>query len=144
MPVILSTGFRYVVLDSKLYSNGQNPYSKDSDTDDDGVTDWDEVMTELLKFDEMGNYTLPTIGDCINALSDVPFYVENAFDVDGYSEDSAKAYVFYHLWDTEILPIKSDPTNADGDEDGFNDNIDVSPLKAILNDHMSYVYGVEV
>lgn len=144
-PVLLSTGYRYVMLDSRLYPNGQNPYGKDSDTDNDGVTGWDEVRNELLKRDGDGNYTLPTIGDCINSLGDVPFYVENVFKADDYSEDYAKAYVFYHLWDTKILPIKSDPTNADGDEDGFNDNIDVSPLKAIcfanFDYYKKYYYG---
>ena len=138
MPVLLSTGFRYVVLDSKLYPNGRNPYGKDSDTDNDGVTDWDEVRNELLKRDGEGNYTLPTIGDCINSLGDVPFYVENVFNVDGYSEDRAKAYVFYHLWDTKILPIKSDPTSVDGDEDGLNDLLDDYPLNPVFNEFVIY------
>lgn len=140
-PVLLSTGFRYVVLDSKLYPNGQNPYGKDSDTDNDGVTDWDEVMTDLLKYDKEGNYTLPTIGDCINLLDDVPFYVENVFKADDYSEDRAKAYVFYHLWDTKILPIKSDPTNVDGDGDGYNDDQDLAPLTPFVNPVM-FIHGL--
>ena len=133
MSALLSTGFSYILLDSKLYPNGKNPYGKDSDTDNDGVTDWDEVRNELLKYDDNGNYTLPTIGDCIGALDDVPFYVENVFKSQNGLEDKIKVLVFSRLWDYEILPIKSDPTSVDGDEDGFDDSQDLVPLVPFVN-----------
>ena len=132
MLVFLSTGFQYVVLDSKLYPDGKNPNRKNSDTDKDGITDWNEVRNDLLKRDSDGNYTLPTIGDCINSLGNVPFYVENAFKAAGELEDYVKADVFSQILDFQILPIKSDPTSADGDEDGIDDaeekKLGTSPL----------------
>lgn len=132
MLVFLSTGFQYVVLDSKLYPNRNNPYRKDADTDKDGITDWDEVINKLLKRDSEGNYTLPTVRDCIKSLGNVPFYVENAFKAAGELEDYVKADVFSQILDFKILPIKSDPTSADGDEDGLDDadeeRLGTSPL----------------
>ena len=43
---ILITGYERITLDSILYPNGENPTGKDSDTDKDGLTDWDEVDVE--------------------------------------------------------------------------------------------------
>lgn len=112
----LSTGFRYVVLDSKLYRNGENPYGRNADTDKDGITDWDEVRNDLLVRESDGSYSLPTVRKCMDSLGDVPFYVENAF------KDAIEAkIIFSYFLDLEILPIRSDPTSADGDGDGLND-----------------------
>lgn len=78
LPVILATGYKKIVLDTLLYPNGENPSDIDSDTDKDGLSDWDEVMTNLLTYDEFGNYTLPTVRECANKLDKVPFYVTEA------------------------------------------------------------------
>ncbi len=109
LPVILATGYQKVILDSKLYPNGYwGGVGTDADTDRDGLTDWDEVKTELLTINGIGDYELPKVIDCYYALDGEPYYVEGAL-----SESKIKS----KFWYAEILPINSDPTSVDGDGD---------------------------
>lgn len=113
LPVILATGYQKIVLDTFLYPNGKNPSGIDTDTDKDGLSDWDEVYNELLTFDESGRCVLPTVYDCMDKLGNVPFYVEKYF--------SSKSYIASSYGGSKVLPIKSDPSNTDSDMDELDD-----------------------
>lgn len=144
MPVILATGYQKVVLDSKLYPNGYwGESSKDADTDRDSLSDWDEVKTELLHINGIGDCELPTVGECIDKLHKIPFYVYDSL----YGNSAISIYLHQ-----PVLPINSDPTNEDGDEDGLSDieEIDFStdPLKSDtdcdgLSDFEEYCIGTD-
>lgn len=116
---ILATGYQQVELDEKL-----NAYNG-SDTDKDTLTDWVEVGGDqwiemgLFSYDEYNNVVLPTVGQCIDALGDVPFYVEGAL-----AENDFKG----SFLNMRVMPISSDPTQEDSDEDGYSDAIDFLPL----------------
>ena len=110
---ITATGYNEIKLDSKLYPNGYwNGLHLDADTDQDGITDWDEVITRLLKETDNG-YELPTVSECKDALGTVPFYVQNAFNSES---EAIELYGSY-----PVLPLRSDPTSIDGDKDGLSD-----------------------
>ena len=127
--VITSTGFvKDIILDTPLRSNDQ--YTKKNkvptDTDKDGIYDWDEVNTEfILNLDKNANISdrdyiiasqLPTIEEMINEY-DWRFYVKNVYG-------KVYSYKASHLKEKSIfiLPIISDPTSIDSDDDGFLDN----------------------
>ena len=106
-PVILSTGYQNITLDSKLYPNGYwQGLNLDSDTDGDGLTDWDEVKTSWLKSDGT-DYILPTIREYMGGLKNFPSFL--CFD--GFEE----------ILDCRILPIESNPAVCDSDDDGVDD-----------------------
>lgn len=110
---ITATGYNEIKLDSKLYPNGYwKGLHHDADTDQDGITDWDEVNTRLLKETDNG-WELPTVSECKDALGTVPFYVQNAF------KNESEAIELYGSY--PVLPLRSDPTSMDGDIDGLSD-----------------------
>ena len=92
--VILSTGLHTVTLDSKLYPKGTNPYGEDSDTDDDGKYDWDEInwnyveeywkeegLPLLAERTSVEMNDMPTISFCMHyEVTHGAFYVGNAFE----------------------------------------------------------------
>ena len=116
---ILATGYQQVELDEKL-----NAYNG-SDTDKDTLTDWVEVGGDqwiemgLFSYDKYNNVVLPTVGQCIDALGDVPFYVEGAL------ADSDFKGSFLNM---RVMPITSDPTQEDSDGDSLCDICDNSKL----------------
>lgn len=134
--VITSTGFvKDIILDTPLRSNDQ--YTKKNkvptDTDKDGIYDWDEVNTEfILNLDKNANISdrdyiitsqLPTIEEMINEY-DWRFYVKNVYrKVYSYKAPHLKEKPIY------ILPIYSSPVDADSDSDGILDIDDESKLK---------------
>lgn len=134
--VITSTGFvKDIILDTPLRSNDQ--YTKKNkvptDTDKDGIYDWDEVNTEfILNLDKNANISdrdyiitrqLPTIEEMINEY-DWRFYVKNVYGkVYSYKASHLKEKPIY------ILPIYSSPVDADSDSDGILDIDDESKLK---------------
>lgn len=109
-----------------------------ADTDGDGLLDFQEINFELFNnngdfigFDENGNLNkLPTVVECTD------IYVST------YGTDNEKPLTYFTsgfnrlkrtvLWDDIIelhmLPLKSLPTDPDGDEDGYNDKVDRMPL----------------
>lgn len=132
---ILATGLQKVVLNSELYPNGKNPSGEDTDTDMDGLSDWDEVNFErwerlgLITYDEKHNAELPTIQACMELVKKP--YVNEGFDRFKFDysssmpsgmpssaiEDSFEA----KLKSIRIMPISSDPTRMDSDEDELDD-----------------------
>lgn len=156
---IIATGYSTVVLESPLTSQDrenaeklihsigeESDYEFDeyeledcSDTDKDGLWDFEEVMfflcgNPIITFDEYENINLPKIADILgegDGPSSIYFqkfatisYVENGYE---------KAREQYgSCWDDfctyDVLPIKSDPTKKDGDWDGKLDDKDNTPL----------------
>ena len=87
-----------------------SPLTKNStiDTDADSLTDWDEVNTELLVWNDDGSFELP------------------AFSVSAYMVNCARyntpTYDFLNnASPVKYLPILSDPTEEDSDGDGIYD-----------------------
>lgn len=119
-PVITSNGLVSVKLREMLKRDSL------TDTDEDGISDWNEVNveiieeisslnsnTETLRYDD-----LPTLGACLDRFSKYGYvYVEEGFN-QLMSNESMHTVLNY-----PILPIYSDPTKADSDGDGFFDGI---------------------
>ena len=79
----------------------------------------DPIEMGLFSYDEYNNVVLPTVGQCIDALGDVPFYVEGAL------ADSDFKGSFLNM---RVMPITSDPTQEDSDGDSLCDICDNSKL----------------
>lgn len=146
---IIATGYSTVVLDKpltekdKIYAKYFYPFNKDdlkdfADTDKDGLYDFQEIMfynrngEEMISF-ENGVIELPTISQImIDYKSDDLDFVESGLE---------KAKEQYGgCWDKfeeeyRVLPIFSDPTNPDSDNDGFLDFYDES-----ISDNNCYPY----
>lgn len=127
--VITSTGLvKNIILDTPLRRNDKyiNKNIVPTDTDKDGIYDWDEVNVEfILNLDKNANISdrdyiiasqLPTIEEMINKY-DWSFYVKNVYG-------KVYSYKASHLKEKSvfILPIISDPTSIDSDDDGLLDN----------------------
>ena len=117
-PVINSVNLQKVELDGIL-----NKASK-IDTDKDGIIDWDEVNVELIQkknpsvTDTIKYDDLPTLGQCLNEYSTYgSSYVENGLNQLMSSKPMSEAL------SSPILPIYSNPADADSDGDGFFDGI---------------------
>ena len=161
---ILASGLQKVCLNSELYPNGTNPSGEDTDTDMDGLTDWNEVNLDcwvelgLITYDERHNVILPTIQQCMDFTEKSYVYEGlDRFKSDYYSgtpscmpssavEDSLAA----KLKSIQVMPISSDPTSSDGDCDGLLDSFEnrkyFDPLNADmdgdgLSDGEEYRYG---
>ena len=141
-PIISAVGWKRINLDEPITEeyftrsiaidndpslrDGVIALNKYADTDKDGLLDLEEIMfrnedgKDLISFDSNGNAVLPNFEDCTGALPQNRklFYVKNGLL--RYA-DVAKFQDFYKL---RILPIKSDPTSEDSDEDGIQDSID--------------------
>lgn len=146
-PIISAVGWKRINLDAPITEeyftrsiaidndpslrDGVINLNKYADTDKDGLLDLEEIMfrnedgKDLISFDSNGNAVLPNFEDCTGALPQNRklFYVKNGLL--RYA-DVAK---FQDLYKLRILPIKSDPSNPDGDEDGFDDFNDPNRLK---------------
>ncbi len=138
-PIISAVGWKRINLDEPITEeyftrsiaidndpslrDGVIALNKYADTDKDGLLDLEEIMfrnedgKDLISFDSNGNAVLPNFEDCTGALPQNRklFYVKNGLL--RYA-DVAKFQDFYKL---RILPIKSDPTSEDGDNDSVND-----------------------
>ena len=135
-PLLTSTGWNKITLDTELGpDNG-------TDTDGDGLTDWEEVKTELLMFDENGKVILPAFREYMKMFGDnIPGYVENALNRFTASENPFAVEVLELLYNAKILPISSNPAYQDTDGDGLFDGrrqirngkvllpVDQNPLK---------------
>lgn len=117
---ILATGLQKVCLNSELYPNGTNPFGEDTDTDMDGLSDWDEVNLEyweeqgLITYDEKHNVILPTIGQCAE-------FTKKSYVYEGLKRLEESSDYATKLLNTQVMPISSDPTNEDSDNDYLDD-----------------------
>lgn len=139
---IVPTGWKHIVLDGILNAeNGVN-----SDTDE--LTDWEEVNIDLISWDTDGTVILPTIQDCITNVDDayardgLKRYRESVYDreepVPGMPTSDFLKYLDYVINSTNILPIHSDPTEADTDGDGLGDFLDNQPLDSLIHSFLIY------
>jgi hypothetical protein len=135
--VVVGTGWERIRLDEKPRPNST------VDTDKDGLTDWQEIATDnnLLQWNSNGITKLPTVWECMEFASNGGFltYVSNALDRfikdlesehGGYKNCNCwlnlsctciSARVKQILNEREVLPIRSNPANADTDGDGYSD-----------------------
>ena len=152
-PIITATGWKRIELDapiSKDYEDisnkirqGEEPrekYTSDyADTDKDGLLDLEEIKYLVVDkifgkdirvtWDKNGNVVLPTLAQVMQTKFGLP-----------YIGDSIKGIPLEYFGDFRILPLKSDPTNSDGDNDGVIDNNDLSPLSTYFSGTMSDSY----
>ncbi len=127
--IISSTGLTTIKLDKPLTKDS------DTDTDNDDLSDWKEVNTDLiiklLVGDTVGditlvnrkwsipNYWLPTFEELKNNYSDL-YYVEGGL-AKWYDANDNGGNPLLNMKDVRVLPIDSDPVDADGDNDGITD-----------------------
>ncbi|MCD7731003.1 MAG: hypothetical protein LUI05_05845 [Oscillospiraceae bacterium] len=119
--VVTSNGLVSIKLNGILKSNSS------TDTDMDGITDWEEVNVDLIEelhhsdsSTEKIRYTdLPTLGECLGKFSEYGYtYVLEGFNQIMSSEPMSIALKY------SILPIISNPADPDGDNDGIPDFCD--------------------
>jgi len=86
-----------------------------TDTDRDGISDYNEVNWDLIAKITGDKQKLPTYKECVETKK--PNYVD---------KDNQK---FEPAYNTETLPVISNPSEADSDGDFYNDIHDSQPLK---------------
>ena len=141
-PIISAVGWKRIKLDKPITEDyrsyalaiendpslhdGVVNLNKFADTDNDGLLDLEEIMFQTEKGNDLitfnkGEVILPNFEDCTGNLpwSKHIFYVEKG--IERYTNFAN----FQDLFGLKILPIKSDPTNPDGDGDGISDYDDM-------------------
>ncbi len=140
---IVATGYRRIYLKEALSC------TSGTDTDYDGLTDWEEVYTEMLHWDAKGNVILPTLLECIENAFEKSYVVEG---LERFKEDRTSGGVPSNIYDeymnhilknTYILPIHSDPVRMDGDNDGYEDSYDMKPLNRYNNGKVMHIFSKE-
>lgn len=131
-PMILSTGLEYVELDAPItidyinaYRNitaanhNSSKFSGYADTDEDGLYDFEEINFgyDLIRR-ENGRVVLPTYGECIDKYSGL-FYIEDGLDrfFESAPDYLPTADAQRVLYNTKVLPIRSNPIDPLGDSD---------------------------
>ncbi len=126
---VLATGYKKITLDAPLASGSG------TDTDEDTITDWDEVYTEMLTWDASGKVILPSLKYCIDNASEKSYVVDglSRFKADntpaGMPSGIYEMFMEKLLESTYVLPIHSSPVDIDGDCDRIKDIYDVNDLK---------------
>lgn len=134
--IITSTGRTDVKLDEKL-----NKHSG-TDTDLDSLSDWDEVNVDLIlkcmdgnpeypfpvnkNTNTIQNDWLPRYTDLYGKYSDQT-YLQNGLE-QWIRKNASGGNPHVNIKDIRILPIHSNPVDADGDNDGVIDPYDSEPL----------------
>lgn len=124
--VLVSTGLISIKLDKKLTKGAA------TDTDHDGLSDWDEVdwerINKVLEASEKATIEknivhsddFPTLSDCMSYYKDI-YYVANV--AYGYN-----SWAISKVSDYPMLIISSNPVDADSDNDGIPDSLDLTKL----------------
>ncbi|MDE6254080.1 MAG: hypothetical protein K2M78_15855 [Lachnospiraceae bacterium] len=117
--MILSTGLKIIILKSELNANSS------TDTDGDGLTDWNEVNQKRVTVNSDGSVQLPTYKEYIDKyVLYKPKYpewcrrFENISDYFGKNLDDIMSEIY-------VLPVRSDPTKTDSDDDGIPDKDEI-------------------
>ncbi len=136
--VISSTGLTTIKLDK--------PLTKDSgiDTDYDGLSDWDEVNTDLIikifaekhtgeSWLQSGNlkistYAMPTLEEMMSNYNNL-FYVSEGF-TKWFVSYLNSGNLYNEAMSIKFLPIHSNPVDADSDNDGLIDKFDNNKLRS--------------
>lgn len=155
-PMILSTGLEYVELDAPItidyinaYRNitaanhNSSKFSGYADTDEDGLYDFEEINFgyDLIRR-ENGRVVLPTYGECIDKYSGL-FYVEDGLNrfFESAPDYLPTADAQRVLYNTKVLPIRSNPTVGNSDGDDYTDFDEIIVAKSnplIKNQSISY------
>lgn len=139
-PMILSTGLEYVELDAPItidyinaYRNitaanhNSSKFSGYADIDEDGLYDFEEINFgyDLIRR-ENGRVVLPTYGECIDKYSGL-FYVEDGLNrfFESAPDYLPTADAQRVLYNTKVLPIRSNPLEEDSDYDGTEDYVEL-------------------
>ena len=109
--IIASNTLKEINLAAPLKLMGQ------TDTDEDGLTDSDEVEWKYIELKEDGSFNLPMLGGLW--VQTYPFYDAEAFE---------NLPFLTELKELRVLPLKSDPTLIDSDDDGLEDKDDEYPF----------------
>ncbi len=113
--ILLPTKWKKISLKGELIPDG----TTNSDTD--SLTDWEEVDTSKINVNSDNSIELPVF--CIaNIVGHLTKFNQNG-DYNFLVSDTAPRY---------YLPILSDPTDEDTDDDGINDDEDDDPLYPFL------------
>jgi hypothetical protein len=124
--VISATDLKDIKLDAPLEPDEAyfRRYEKPSDTDSDGLSDWKEVNIQFIV--DMLVKSGKTVGEQIKT-DDLPTLNEclSYYDWEDYVSGAKNQLEFKYrdfLRESRILPLISDPTSIDGDDDNFLDN----------------------
>lgn len=101
--ILLPTNWKKITLSGEL-----SP-TNNIDTDGDFLTDWQEVDTSRLIWNENGSFEIPTLS-VVDIVSTMSRY-----------QDAKYNYLFEKAPKQRFLPIISDPTMKDSDNDGISD-----------------------
>lgn len=101
-----------------------------SNYDKDKLNDIEELNLNYVSFNDDGTITYPSFPEIKKQYSGI-FYVENGLKRIESDIDKLKLHNPFH--DIYVIPIKSDPTNPDGDGDKVVDGVDLRPLTYIPN-----------
>lgn len=115
---LIATKWEKIVLKDKL--NAANGV----DTDSDSLTDWKEVNTQLLKWNDDGSFELPTFFDVYNMTD----YISAIKAFDRLEGTIYELPILTEIYTLRILPIFSNPCNEDSDNDSIPDYLDLKPL----------------
>ena len=102
--IIVPTNWKTVTLKDKITENGE------TNSDNDELTDWDEVNVDRLIWNDDGSFELPTF-----CLSDIMDYIQRF-------NDPNCLFLLRSATPFHYLPILSDPTESDSDNDGLADD----------------------
>ena len=100
----------------KIYLDGELSPDNDIDTDGDSLTDWEEVDTARLIWNEDGSFDIPTFN-----ISEIICHLVR-FQSDDYY------FIAHNSKPHCYLPILSDPTSINSDGDALEDSKDYEPL----------------
>lgn len=118
---ITATGYQTITLEQPLDSTSGH------DSDNDGLTDWEEVNTDLLVWKADGSIELPTLKYCVENYSEDSYVIAG---LERFKSDVTQHGVPSNIYDeyfdnimvnTDILPIHSHPRRVDTDGDGILD-----------------------
>lgn len=113
------TGWKWIKLKDKL-----SPRNK-VDTDEDGLVDWQEVKSNLLKTDENDNVILPTFEEILEQLGPEQSVIDSALKMSIANNGDFVREKIDKLRSKRVLPLNSDPTKEDSDDDGLMDGRNV-------------------
>lgn len=141
---IIGTGYKTVLFNRPISmqyewhrGNYLDELTDDDDIDKDGLYDYQEILFRcsdeplgkwLINIDDPYDIKLYPFEEIKRRVGENLFYVKNGLNryrsATGDYTESVES-----LNSARILPIKSDPTSIDGDEDGIFDKYDFRPLK---------------
>lgn len=102
-------------------------------SDEDSLTDWKEVDTTKISWGGEGEIILPTLQECMGyteklyAVNGLLRITEKMF-IDGIPMSEFEKRMNDALNNIPLLPILSNPCDADTDGDGLNDDVDANPM----------------